>query len=158
MAVKFAGKAKKIVAKKLTKKVEKVKSGTVTIDVEDGLVANAFLAKEALDKAKAGVEVLNQKVKETMKPLLDAAGDAKANQKVVLQDSEYILKLGEKARSTKITGTMEEIHELLGDEVFYGICKIGVGDLKKYLTQAELKNIISIEQKGVRSKKFLKNI
>jgi len=49
---------------------------------------------------------------------------------------------------------MKDVHEVLGDEVFYAVCKVGITDLKKYLTPVELEKVMSIDNTGKRSVKF----
>lgn len=142
------------VAKKLPSKT--LKKGEITVPVPSGLIGKAMIAKGKIDALKTTMEGANLEFNKTLEEVMPYADGYDREQKIILDDGTHLLKLGEMSKSTQIIGSMKDIHEKLGDEVFYAIAKVGIADLKDYLTPGELEKFVKVVQEGARSKKFIK--
>lgn len=147
-------------AKKLTKPKKqevfgKEVKGTVKIEAPDSCVDDAARYDAQIKDLKEALAAQNQNFDEAMAKITELVQDVPAGSKVIIAGMMANVTLGPKGKSTKVTASMKEIHEKLGDEVFYSLCKVGITDLKKYLTPEELDDATEVIQEGARSKKFI---
>lgn len=142
--------------KAVTKPKEKklLKKGKYKLDITAAKIDNLGELKSNVDALKSTLKLANDKYAEALTNVSKAIEGLDADLALVAEGDEYQLDFGKKASVSKVTATGQELQEVLGDEVFYAICKCGIGDLKAYLTPTELEEVMVIEQKGSRSVKL----
>jgi hypothetical protein len=156
MAVNFT-KAKTKKKKHLPKtKILPAKGQTIVIDLHNRAVDEVASIQKQIKAHKEKGTTLIKSFDTAMEPITQAVSEVDAVNKVTVEGHEYSMDFGPCANVTEFTSNMQKVHKTLGDEVFYEICKVGVTDLKKYLTPSELKEVIKITPSGARSKKFIK--
>ena len=156
MALKFKGKGKKI-----TKGIAKSKKkliGDLKITIDDGSLDRAADLVNDIKVECEAIASLNLDLTTEMDLVLGYVTDVDKEQKIILEGNSTILKLGAKGKTTQVTCEMQDLHEILGDEVFYAIANVGITNLKKYLTPEELADVTKTIQEGARSKKFLDKV
>lgn len=85
------------------------------------------------------------------KELLDIVeGDYDASEEISVTGTKGQVKFG--ARSTeRFVKDVQALHQMLGDEAFYAICNPKLGEVDKYLTDAQKKKVIVSGQTGSRT-------
>ena len=116
-----------------------------------------FDAVDQYVKVKADIDKINIMLDPLVTELANLAaeirsleGDTKEDQKVIIHGYEHTVALGKKANISKVTASVDEIFELLGEETFKAVAKFGITDLKKYTPKAVLPKIITVEHTGTR--------
>ena len=91
--------------------------------------------------------------------LLDADMVYQPDEKAVVKGTVYALELTAKKKSTSILdGKIELIQKFLTKPVFFQLCKVGITDLKKYLSKPQLDQVISEDYTGSRTIKCKKSV
>ena len=80
--------------------------------------------------------------------------DTKPEDRKVLTGTHADLEFGVQP-DVVVNINLAKVRELLGDKVFMQIAKVGVGDLEKYLTEAEVGQCVTRERKGTRKIKWI---
>lgn len=105
------------------------------------------------------VELLTKqsKLDETKKSIQELADKAfKAEEAKEVAGKKYVVALSAKSNSSalKEDGGKEAIFTLLGEENFVKLCSFGITDLRKYLTEEQLKDVLITERTGARTVKL----
>lgn len=91
--------------------------------------------------------------------LLDADVVYHPEEKATVKGKTYSLDITAKKKSTSITeGKIELIQKFLTKPVFFQLCKVGITDLKKYLSKPQLDQVIEENFTGARSLKCKKEV
>lgn len=145
----------------VTKQGKKLKE-TETVDTAPAkthddateIVDKLAILDETIKELKKQLKPFEDKKKElTTKFQDDIDSEYLPDDKDTIKGDNYYCEFGAKSKSTNITD-VKKLHELLGDDVFYEIAKVGIGDIKKYLSLQEQAAVIEEVQEGKRSLKF----
>jgi hypothetical protein len=94
-------------------------------------------AYPVIEAAKAPKKESDAARKELLE-LLEPAHDSK--EAIVVQGTKGTVKFGVCADGLQVTD-MKRVHQILGDKAFYALAKVGITDLKKYLTMHQLADV-----------------
>lgn len=105
------------------------------------------------------VELLTKqsKLEEAKKSIQELADKAfKADEAKEVAGKKYMVAVSAKGQSStlKEDGGKEAIFTILGEEAFVKLCNFGIGDLRKYLTEDQLKDILITERTSARTIKL----
>lgn len=97
-------------------------------------------------------------LKDTDKALKDALAsiDAGDDATGIELGAEYAAEYGARGTARTITD-MKKIHEMLGDELFYQLAEMKLGDIDKYLTLPQREKVIKTDR-TTRSVKVVKRV
>ena len=104
------------------------------------LTADMQLAKEVLESYADMENALK-------KEFSDVAG---AEIGIRIEGDKYVADLSKKGNKTEVLVKTDKIIPVLTQNIFNLVAKIGVGDLKKYLSEEELKGILKVLPAGPR--------
>jgi len=62
-----------------------------------------------------------------------------------INGTEFVLEFGPKGTSREVSN-VRQVHEMLGDELFYKLASVKLTDLDKYLTLPQREKVITIER------------
>ena len=109
-------------------------------------------AQQELDDAMDGLQVLSKQVAQLKKDLVSEANTRGAEETPVLKGTDHEVRFGPRANKTVFVD-VEKIKKLLSKSDFMSIVKVGVGDVKRYLTPKQQKKVLKSERSGARSMK-----
>jgi diaminopimelate epimerase len=142
MAVKFANKEKQEL------KIPQSISVSEQQDVEVALlVEQAYEIKKDLDNSKVLTKQLDA-IKGKFKEMFPE--HAGPEDEIVFTGVKHKVVFTEQAKKREIT-SVQKIHKMLGDKVFYALCSINLGDLDKYLSPDEIATVVKEEKNGART-------
>ena len=130
---------------------------TQTLDVELVEKIDAFGSASAeLKKALDALEPLTKLVSGLKKDLLAHADETyKTDESALLLGLEFDVKVGMKASAVQAIDK-EELYKTLGEETFFELAVIGVGDIRKYCSPPQIEKILTEKRTGSRSVKIEK--
>lgn len=100
-------------------------------------------------KELARIAVLEKAIKADTKMLSEAMTteykDADPDETFVVKGSKFQLEIGKAGKTRTITDIQVAANEL-GDEEFWKLCKLNLGDLDKYLTPAQLELCVKTDR------------
>ena len=143
MAIKFA---EKIVAP------TKGKSAPAFVIKE----VDQFVAlKEKIVKAKAKIAPLEKELGELAAALLaQADATVKPEEKTTLKGEHSYIEYGAKAKEVTAIDKAKLL-EVLGEETYFALAEVKVGDVRQYCTPPQIAEILTEEQTGRRSVKVI---
>lgn len=104
-------------------------------------------------KIKEVAETDGKKLDALIAEIRSRVGTRDKDKTVVLQGTTYNAEVSKVPEKTKITD-LAKARELLGDDTFFEIASVGVGDLKKYLPGDDWPKVMETKQEGTRGVKF----
>jgi len=84
------------------------------------------------------------------------AVDHPLDETLVVEGNEHDVMVGKSGNSSKIVAEVDEMFDLLGEDLFKQVVSFGIGNVKKYCSQAQLEEIMVTERTGKRPVKVLK--
>lgn len=141
----------------ILQKQEQVLDAEVLLDATQAERVDAYgSASEELAARLKELEPLQNLVKELKNSLLEDADELAANEVHTFSGHVYAVELGKKAMKVVATDKTK-LRETLGDDTFFELADVGIGDIRKYCTPPQIEEILAEEQIGPRRVK-VKNI
>ena len=139
----------------ITKK--KAAAPVINLDAPLTTLADTYYALErhikvALNKIKPQQDELNKLKKLFLENTDKITTPDKA---YTYEGEEHQVVVGAKNNATTLTAPQEEIAALLGQELFFKLAKVTLGDLQKYLTPEQFVAISKTERTGYRPVKCI---
>ena len=97
-----------------------------------------------LKKAIDAVASLAKEYSKLTTQLREQAMQQDPSQVVSFEGTTHTVVFSEASKVRKL-GDMKEIKKALGNEVFFEVAKVTLGDMDKYLTPEEINNLVTVE-------------
>jgi len=127
-----------------------------TLDVE--LIQKIDTYGTAVEKLAAQMkklEPLANKIAKLKKELVERGEDYPADQTVTLEGVDFDVDMG--VRAMKVTDTDKKLlKKTLGNDTFFKLADIGIGDIRKYCTPPQIEKILTEAREGGRTFKVTK--
>lgn len=130
----------------------------IEADATDQLQDMYCSLREVYDPQEEALKIAKKEIDEVAEQLLSALDQAN-DEKVdgIRKTVNWLLSFTAKRKSTEITDKKKLI-EILGLEAYLAISTVGITEMKKYLTPAQVKQVSTELYSGKRTLKYAKNI
>jgi len=127
----------------ITEKVDLLGQMKRDMDSLAAKLKNDPIAK-LLAETKSSFDTLKKSIVE------EATANMEPNESVEVVGTESKLIVGKKAKKRTVTD-VAGIYEYLGDEVFFKLATVTLGNVDKYLTPSQVESVVETSQNGARS-------
>lgn len=141
------------ILKKHTAQEPVVESGTVLSEVD-----KAAELERQISRYKADLKVLEGQYKPIQERLMTEADERFGPEEYgQLEGEEFFVQLGMKAKVTEVVDKEQLFYamEAIKPGLFFELCKIGLTDIRKYLSEDQLEDILEESRSGKRKMNFI---